>query len=213
MPKELTIDGAFDTIAHTLEVYLGSHPETIELTGKIAECAIRLVVENAPILIDDPNNDEAREALGLASDLGGYAIMVGGTSGAHLTSFSLVDIVAHGTACGIMNPYYVVLFGRVIEQQLNVVGPVFGSKDTSPISVAEAMIAFAKSIGAPTKLNDIEGFSEAHIVRALAAAKNPQLKMKLQNMPIPMDATGVDTYMAPLLQAAAEGDLTKIKAM
>jgi alcohol dehydrogenase len=213
MPKELTIDGAFDTIAHTLEVYLGSHPETIELTGKIAECAIRLVVENAPILIDDPNNEEAREALGLASDLGGYAIMVGGTSGAHLTSFSLVDIVAHGTACGIMNPYYVVLFGRAIEQQLNVVGPVFGSKDTSPISVAEAMIAFAKSIGAPTKLNDIEGFSEAHIVRALAAAKNPQLKMKLQNMPIPMDATGVDTYMAPLLQAAAEGDLTKIKAM
>ena len=88
-----------------------------------------------------------------------------------MTSFSLVDIVAHGTACGIMNPYYVVLFGRAIEQQLNVVGPVFGSKDTSPISVAEAMIAFAKSIGAPTKLNDIEGFSEAHIVRALAAAK------------------------------------------
>ena len=33
--------------------------------------------------------------------------------------------------------------------------------------------------------------------------------MKL-HMPIPMDAIGVDTYMAPLLRAAAEGDLTKI---
>ncbi|NLZ76413.1 MAG: iron-containing alcohol dehydrogenase [Spirochaetales bacterium] len=100
-----------------------------------------------------------------------------------------------------------------IERQLQVIGPIFGAKDASAVSVAEAMIAFAKSINAPTKLGDVKGFTEARITRTLAAAKDPQLEMKLQNMPIPMTSADVDTYMAPLLRAATEGDLTKIKAM
>ena len=93
--------------------------------SELAECAISLVAEYAPTLIADPANVKAREAIGLATDLGGYAIMIGGTSGAHLTSFSLVDIVAHGTACGIMNPYYAVLYSKAIQKQLKVVGAIF----------------------------------------------------------------------------------------
>lgn len=31
--------------------------------------------------------------------------------------------------------------------------------------------------------SEVEGFTQAHIERALTAAKNPQLKMKLENMP------------------------------
>jgi alcohol dehydrogenase len=75
------------------------------------------------------------------------------------------------------------------------------------------MIAFSKSIKAPTKLNDLKGFSEAHIQRALNAAKDPQLEMKLKNMPVPMSSSDVDTYMEPLLRSAASGDLSLIKAM
>ena len=33
-------------------------------------------------VVADPQNEAGREALGLATDLGGYAIMVGGTNGA-----------------------------------------------------------------------------------------------------------------------------------
>jgi alcohol dehydrogenase len=50
--------------------------------------------------------------------------MIGGTSGAHLTSFSLVDIASHGRACGIMNPYYAVFYSTAIEKLLQVVGRV-----------------------------------------------------------------------------------------
>ena len=46
------------------------------------------------------------------------------------------------------------------------------------------------------------GFTDAHLTRALAAAKNPQLKMKLENMPVPLTAEMVDDYMGPVLQAA-----------
>ncbi len=60
----------------------------------------------------------AREALCLATDLGGYAIMLGGTNGGHLTSFSLVDILTHGRACALMNPYYTVFFAPAVEGPL-----------------------------------------------------------------------------------------------
>ncbi|NLV60453.1 MAG: iron-containing alcohol dehydrogenase [Spirochaetales bacterium] len=224
MPLSLTIDGALDAIAHTFEVFLSAREATYAKAAELAECAISLVVAHAPVLMDDPANIKAREAIGLATDLGGYAIMIGGTSGAHLTSFSLVDIISHGTACGIMNPYYAVLYGNAIQQQLKVVGAIFSKfgygpsvEDLSGRALAEAvarmMIAFSVSIKAPTKLSDIPGFSEEHITRALQAAKDPQLEMKLKNMPVPMQAGDVDTYMAPLLRAAARGDLSLIKEM
>jgi alcohol dehydrogenase len=182
-----------------------------------------LVASYAKVLVDDPKNLTAREAIGLATDLGGYAIMIGGTSGAHLTSFSLVDIVAHGTACGIMNPYYAVYYSKAIQEQLRVVGAAFArhgyikadldtlSGRELALAVAEGMITFGKSIGAPTKLNDLKGFTEAHIIRAVNAAKDPQLEMKLKNMPVPMTAADVDGYMEPILRAAASGDMSLIK--
>lgn len=225
MPLSVTIDGALDAIAHTFEVFCGAKKETYEKTREIAECAINLVAEYSKILIEDPTNGEAREAIGLATDLGGYAIMIGGTSGAHLTSFSLVDIVAHGTACGIMNPYYAVLYSKAIQKQLEVVGSIFATHGFAPkaivdlkdkalaVAVAQAMIAFSASIKAPTKLNDIPGFGEKHIQRALSAAKDPQLAMKLKNMPVPMTTADVDLYMEPLLRAASNGDLSLIKEM
>jgi len=37
--------------------------------------------------------------------------------------------------------------------------------------------------------------------------------MKLQNMPVPMTAKDVDDYMAPILEAACTGYLSKIKEM
>lgn len=226
MPVTVTIDGALDAIAHTFEVFCGAKGEAYDKAKELCECAVNLVVEYAEKIIENPKDSRAREAIGLATDLGGYAIMIGGTSGPHLTSFSLVDIVGHGTACGLMNPYYWMFYSKAIQPQLKVIGDIFKahgctSADIDSLSgrslttaVAEAMIAFEKSIGAPTKLSDIKGFSEeVHVVRALKAAKDPDLKMKLQNMPVSMTADDVDEYMAPILYGAARGELSGIKEM
>jgi hypothetical protein len=35
--------------------------------------------------------------------------------------------------------------------------------------------------------------------------------MKLQNMPVPLTAEMVDEYMGPILEAAKDGDLSRIK--
>jgi alcohol dehydrogenase len=225
MPLSVTIDGALDAIAHTFEVFCGAKEETYAKAQDLAECAISLCAEYAKVLVSDPTNSKAREAIGLATDLGGYAIMIGGTSGAHLTSFSLVDVTGHGTACGIMNPYYAVFFSKAIEAQLKVVGTVFktyGYTDEQIENlegralgevVAKAMIAYGKSINAPTTLSELKGFGESHIQRALSAAKDPQLSMKLKNMPVPMESKDVDVYMEKILRSAQTGDLSLIKEM
>ncbi|MGP3778768.1 iron-containing alcohol dehydrogenase [Halanaerobium saccharolyticum] len=223
MPLKVTVDGAFDGMAHCLEVFYGIDQENYDLEKEIASTAIELIVKNTPKVVNDLEDTEAREALGLATDLGAYSIMVGGTNGGHLTSFSLVDVSSHGRACGIMNIYYTVFFAPAIEDQLKVIGDIFarngyleekieGLKGRElGEAVARGMINFAKEINFPTKLSELEGFSDQHIERALKAAKDPQLEMKLKNMPIPLDASMVDQYMAPILEAAKTGDLKLIK--
>ncbi|MEA3345564.1 MAG: iron-containing alcohol dehydrogenase [Chloroflexota bacterium] len=223
-PPALTADGALDGIAHSLEVLYGAVGKPYyDKVKEVAKNGIGLVVNYLPQVMENPKDEEAREALCLATDLGGYAIMLGGTNGGHLTSFSLVDILSHGRACAIMNPYYTVFFAPAIQDPLRLVGKIYQEAGLTTadieslsgrqlgVAVAEAMFELAQRIGFPTRLSEVEGFTQEHIERALTAAKNPQLKMKLQNMPVPLEAAMVDEYMAPVLEAARDGDLTLIK--
>lgn len=225
MPTGLTMDGALDGVGHCLEVYYGVASDRLPEVQEAALSGIELVVKHLKDTLRNPGDMKAREALGLATDLGGYAIMVGGTNGAHLTSFSLVDITSHGRAVAIMNPYYTVFFSTAIEDRLRAVGDIYrkyGFIDANlsalsgrelGIAVAEGITAHYHSIGFPTKLSDLDGFSDEHIKRALAAAKDPQLDMKLKNMPVPLNASLVDECMAPILEAAKSGDFSLIKTM
>lgn len=223
-PRSLTVDGALDGLSHLLEVLFGAVGKPYYgLVEELAEEGINLILEYTPILLSDPASREGREALGRATDLGGYSIMVGGTNGAHLTSFSLVDILSHGRACGLLNPYYAVFFAPAIQTSLRQVARIcvrHGYADTGCAdlegralgeAVAKALIRFENRIGVPSFLEDVPGFTKNHIERALSAAKDPQLKMKLENMPVPLTADMVEKYMGPVLRAAASGDLAMIR--
>jgi alcohol dehydrogenase class IV len=225
-PASLTIDGGLDAVAHCLEVLYSAvgKPHYAEME-EVAGEAVALVLQCLPRVVKNPQDRQAREAIGLAADLGGYAIMLGGTNGAHLTSFSLIDILSHGRACAILNPYYTVLFASAIQRPLRLVAEVCresglggpGIESLSgrelAVAVAEALIGFERQLGIPATLGEVPGFGPAHIERALAAAKSPQLKMKLENMPAPLTAEMVDDYLGPLLDAAASGDLDRIKSL
>jgi alcohol dehydrogenase class IV len=252
-PPALTADGAMDGLAHILEVFYGAVGKPYyDKLSQIAETGIALIVNYLPRALPGAKkatkkvsslqlapsssvsalhtsnftlqtSQEAREALCLATDLGGYAIMVGGTNGGHLTSFSLVDILSHGRACALLNPYYTVFFAPAVEGPLRVVGGIFQeagyiSQDLTAlhgrdlgVAVADGMFAFAKAIDFPTTLGEVKGFTRGHLDRALAAAKNPQLKMKLENMPVPLTAERIDDTMGPILEAAVTGDLSLIR--
>jgi len=225
MSASFTSDGAFDGLAHCLEVYYGANSESLQEIQEIALVGIELIVASLEKAVAEPLDIEAREALGLATDLGGYAIMVGGTNGAHLNSFSLVDILSHGRACALLNPYYTVFFAPAIQKQLKKLTILFAEyglieKSSTELegkelglAVAEGLIALSKRVGFPTTLSEINGMSESHIEKAVQAAKNPQLEMKLKNMPVPLTSDMVDEYMRPILEAAMNGDLSLIKTL
>ena len=222
-PHSLTVDGALDGISHALEVLMGIPKEQYERTLPICLTCIELIVTNLKQVVADPTNLDAREAIGLGTDLGGYAIMVGGTNGAHLNSFSMTDILSHGRACALMNPYYVVFFAPAIENRLREVWKIFVkagyiSEELNLLSgrelglaISTGLIALSKEIGFPTTLSEVPGFNDMHIKKCLNAAKNPKLESKLKNMPIPLVANQIDEYMGSILLAAKYGNMELIK--
>ena len=102
---DLTLDGGLDGVAHCLEVYFGAASATRDRARQVAELGIELILKGLVEAKKDAQSREARTLLGLGTDLGGYAIMIGGTSGAHLSSFSLVDVLSHGRACALRNNF------------------------------------------------------------------------------------------------------------
>jgi alcohol dehydrogenase len=225
MSVPFTCDGAFDGLAHCLEAYYGARPQVYQKIEEISLTGIELILAFLERAVRNPHDPEAREGLGLATDLGGYAIMVGGTNGAHLTSFSLVDVLPHGRACAILGPYYTVLFSPAIRAQLLKLMRIFyryGLIDSpSPApegngpgnALAQGLIALSRRVGFPTTLAEIEGLTAGHIEKALRAAKDPQLASKLKNMPVPMTPAMVDTYMRSVLEAARTGDISRIEPL
>jgi len=73
----------------------------------------------------------------------------------------------------------------------------------SPLASETGMPAPAEALPSP----------ESHVDRMLAAAKDPQLAMKLRNMPVPLEARQVDEYLGPVLESAVTGDLDLIPAV
>ena len=222
-PADLTMDGAFDGMCHATEAYYSAAPDTIDQLERIAAAAVELVVAGIAGATTDPEDLSAREALGLGTDLGAYAIMLGSTNGPHLNSFSMVDVVAHGRACAILEPYYTVFFAPAVERHLRVLGEVYaraGLIDTDlstlhgrdlGLAVAEGMLALCRTVGFPTTLGELPTFTDAHVEKALASAKNPALSSKLQGMPVSLSAEQVDEYMGAVLDAARTGDLGRIR--
>ncbi len=237
-PYAITTDGALDGIAHSLEVVYGATGKSFfDKAMEIAEVGINSIVENLPKAIDNFKDEEARVALGLGTDLGGYAIMVGGTNYGHLFSFSLVNKLTHGRACALVNPYATVFFAPAIEPQLRLIGRIFRQEgyieeDMEKYSgrglgiiVAKGMTKFLKRIDFPTTFDEV-GVEDEDKERILTAAKNPQLWSKLEQAPVSLiarDSTGevnkektednIDEYIGSLLDAIKTGDFNRIKNM
>ena len=226
-PLSLTLDGGLDGIAHAWEVFMGATGQAYySQMREVADACLRLIVYGLPRVKENPRDREARLCLGLATDLGGYSIMIGGTSGPHLGSFSLIDVLTHGRACAILNPYYTVLFAPKIQDQLALFAEILGESGFVKIGtagkkgrdlamlVARGMIQFSKALGFPATLAEA-GVSKGHLERMITAAKDPQLKMKLQNMPTPMESErgDVDRLMKPTLEAAFSGNLDGIPGL
>ena len=68
LPEYQTACGCTDIMMHTMERYFTAG-ETMELTDKIAESVMQIVLKNAPILLEQPDNYESRAEVMWAGSL------------------------------------------------------------------------------------------------------------------------------------------------
>ncbi|MGA2527048.1 MAG: iron-containing alcohol dehydrogenase [Smithellaceae bacterium] len=72
LPRETTVFTGLDTFFHGIEALLSNRSSI--MSDLFAESAVKLVVENLPIVKTDPNNVIAREKMAFASLMGGIAM-------------------------------------------------------------------------------------------------------------------------------------------
>ena len=101
LPKYQTASGCVDIMMHTMERYF-TQSEPMELTDRFCEQLLRTVMKNAKILMDDPENYEARAEVMWAGSLSHNGLMGCGTDGGDWASHQLehelggMFDVAHG---------------------------------------------------------------------------------------------------------------------
>ena len=161
LPPYLTATTGFDTFCHLFESYLnkyGSH-----LTSLMALDTLKLVIKLLPIAIKDPNNKEARDALLLASTIGGICITNIGTTLPHSIDMSIGSHhpkISHGESLAIVYPDVNRWTWKSAIPKYAVVGRLFNSEliDVSDEVAAERACDeidnFIKKIGLWISLED-----------------------------------------------------------
>lgn len=98
-PKSVTVWCAIDALSHGLEGLLADVGSTGEDIQKSREC-VRLILENLPILLDDPHNLTARQATLRAANYGGNAINTQLAGYVHAFAHSIGGLyhIPHGKA-------------------------------------------------------------------------------------------------------------------
>lgn len=117
MPQFITVGTGFDALAHCLEAYCapGYHP----LADGIAVEGIRLVLENLPRVVGDPNDIEARGHMMSAAAMGATAFQKG-LGAIHALSHpvgALYD-THHGMTNAVFMPYVLVVNRDIIEAKI-----------------------------------------------------------------------------------------------
>jgi len=103
-PQRQSRDCALDTLAHALESLWNRNSSPV--SEALAVDAARLVLDKLPVLLEQTNNLEARNALARASLLAGLAMSHTQTALAHALSYELTlnEQMPHGEACAVWLP-------------------------------------------------------------------------------------------------------------
>lgn len=107
LPKYQTASGCVDIMMHTMERYF-NHSENMEMTDGISEHLLRTVMKNAKILMNEPDNYQARAEVMWAGSLSHNGLTGCGTGGGDWASHQLehelggMFDVAHGAGLAVV---------------------------------------------------------------------------------------------------------------
>jgi alcohol dehydrogenase YqhD (iron-dependent ADH family) len=165
VPKDQTVYGACDMLAHSFEHYFHPTPHT-PLQQHLIEGVISTIVENTSLAIVDPNDYHARETLMYASTMalnGMISMGIQGDWACHAIEHEISAIydIPHGGGLAIIFPHWMdYVFGTNPARFASLATQVFhvdptgkSSEEVGREGIAKVR-AFYRSIGAPERLAD-----------------------------------------------------------
>jgi len=165
LPAYQTASGCVDIMMHTMERYFVLS-ETMSLTDQFSEALLRVVIENAKILIDHPNDYKARAEVLWANSVSHNGLLsCGGENGdwaCHRLEHELSGMfdVAHGAGlAAIWTAWANYVYQEKPERFAQYASNVFGLKHDDIMELAKAGIAattaFFKEIEMPTTISEL----------------------------------------------------------
>lgn len=166
LPQYQTQSGCADILMHTMERYF-SGENTMELTDSISEALMRTVIKNALILMEEPENYEARAEIMWAGSLSHNGLTGCGTTGGDWSSHQLehelggMFDVTHGAGLAAVwgswaRYVYKTSPKRFARFAVKVMGvPDYKEDDKTSLEGIKAMEQFYKSIGMPISVREL----------------------------------------------------------
>lgn len=186
LPMKQVISGAFDTLSHCMETYMGK-PQSINVSDEVNEAVMRNVIKNIHAIIADPDDDSARGELMWDSAMAENGLLKLGK----VTDFQCHMIehavgaytdCNHGQGLAILHPTFyrhllnagTAKLARMAQEvwgvKSDVEGVTYRNADAAELrTIAEkgiaALEAFIKEIGLPTHWSEI-GITDDAVLRA-----------------------------------------------
>jgi alcohol dehydrogenase YqhD (iron-dependent ADH family) len=166
MPMKQVISGAFDSLSHSMETYMGS-PREVNLSDEINEATQRNIIRNIRATIENPGDIQARSELIWAAAMAENGILkIGKTTDfqCHMLEHQLGAYTDcnHGQGLAVLHPvlYRHMLpeatkqFARLAVEVWNV-DPAGKSEEELAAAFVDALTAFIKEIGLPTTFKEM----------------------------------------------------------
>lgn len=176
LPMKQVISGAFDTLSHCMETYMGK-PQSSNISDEINEAIMRNIIKNTRAIIADPDNDFARGELMWASAMAENGMLKLGKQTdfqCHMIEHAVGAYTGcnHGYGLAVIHPtLYRHLLEDGKEKLARMAETIWKVKDVNTEEQAakgiDALEAFIVEIGLPSRWSDM-GITDESILRAAA---------------------------------------------
>ena len=176
LPMSQVVSGAFDTLSHCMETYMG-RPQTTNLSDEVNESVMRNVIKNLRALIANSDDDFARGELMWASAIAENGLLKLGKQTdfqCHMLEHAVGAYTDcnHGRGLAVIHPilYRHLLeegkgkLARMAEQVWGMKGATLGETAASGV---DALEAFIREIGLPSRWSEM-GITDESVLRAAA---------------------------------------------
>ncbi len=184
LPKNQTVAGIADITSHVFEQYF-SYPEAA-LQDYMSEAVLKTVIENAPVVLEEPENYDARANIMWAGTVALNGLLELGKDGDWATHMIEHELsakydITHGVGLAILTPGWM---KKVIDEKNCAKFAKYGrnvwnitEKDDmkAGLQAIEKTADFFKSLGLPQKLSDIGIDDSKFEEMAASALKNSKI--------------------------------------